>query len=78
MVAFFQTHKQDNRWLPKAEQEEGIGIRLGRHGRAVDGSILVGRMMGTPDDVDRLIDELIANLEQVRREAKLELAAGAG
>jgi len=74
MIPFFQIHVQDNRWLPKDAQEDGVGIRLGRHGRAVDGSILVGRLMTSPVDVDRLIDEMIADLERVRRQAKLELA----
>lgn len=73
MSLFFQTFRPDNRWLPKDAHEEGISIRLSRHGRAVDGSILVGRLMKSSADVDGLVDELIAELEQVRRQAKREL-----
>jgi hypothetical protein len=47
---------------------------LSRHGRAVDGSILVGPLMKSSAEVDGLVDELIAELEQVRRQAKRELA----
>jgi hypothetical protein len=73
MVSFFQIHLPANQWLPKDAQEEGVGIRLGRHGRAIDGSILIGPMMTTPAEVDRIVDQLIADLEQVRRAAKQEL-----
>lgn len=74
MSSFFQIHLPANPWLPKDQQEDGVGIRVGRHGPAVDGSILVGPMMTTAAQVDRVIDELIADLEKVRRQAKQELA----
>ena len=75
MAAAFQLHIPNNAWLPdEASDRTTVGIRLGQHGYAIDGSILVGSLMGNAEEVDANIDHLIQELEAVRIKAKQELA----
>lgn len=59
--------------LSDAPEGPSVGIRLGQHGYAIDGSILVGPMMASDRDIDKTIDALIDELEKVRKQAKKEL-----
>jgi hypothetical protein len=77
MASVFQLHVPNSIWAP-ADQADGpsVGIRLGQHGYAIDGSIIVGPLMSSPTEVDRTVDALIAELESIRKQAKRELAGG--
>jgi len=74
MPHVFQLHLPNTGWaLFDITSEPGVGIRLGQHGYAIDGSISVGPMMHNEADVDNTINRLIAELEIVRTQAKQEL-----
>ena len=74
MPHVFQLHFPNTGWaLFDITSEPGVGIRLGQHGYAIDGSIIVGPMMHNEADVDNTINRLIAELEIVRTQAKQEL-----
>lgn len=74
MPHVFQLHLPNTGWSLFGEADEpGIGIRLGQHGYAIDGSIIIGPILHTEADVDSAIDHLIAELERVRLQAKREL-----
>lgn len=55
-------------------------IFLATHGKDSDGKITIASQITTPEDVDHKIDELIQNLERIRKEAKevLEIWGGGG
>jgi len=75
MPHVFQLHLPNTGWaLFDDDEEPGVGIRLGQHGYAIDGSIILGPMMHTGAEVDATIDRLIEELEKVRAQAKRELA----
>ena len=75
MASVFQLHLPNTFWAPSDPSEAAsVGIRLGQHGYAIDGSIIVGPMMSSPAEVDRTIDTLVAELESLRGQAKRELA----
>ena len=74
MPHVFQLHLPNTGWaLFDLMAEPGVGIRLGQHGYAIDGSIIVGPMMHSEADVDNTVNRLIAELETVRAQAKREL-----
>jgi len=74
MALIFHLHVPNNIWLPN-DISDGpmVGIRLGQHGYAIDGSIIVGSLMSNAQEVDATIDNLIAELESIRAQAKQEL-----
>lgn len=76
MAAVFQLNIPNALWQP-AEVPKGpaVGIRLGQHGYAGDGSITIGPYMTSAAEVDRTIDALIAELEKIRELGKQELSA---
>ncbi|MCO5762903.1 MAG: hypothetical protein EP309_04115 [Gammaproteobacteria bacterium] len=74
MAHVFQLHLPNTGWVLFGESEEpGVGIRLGQHGYAIDGSILIGPILHSEADVDATVDRLITELESVRAQAKREL-----
>lgn len=74
MASIFQLHIPNNIWLPNdAPVRPTVGIRLGQHGYAIDGSIIVGSLMSNSQEVDSTVDNLIAELERIRVKAKQEL-----
>lgn len=75
MPHVFQLHLPNTGWTLFGDDEEpGVGIRLGQHGYAIDGSIILGPMMHTDAEVDATVNRLIEELEKVRAQAKRELA----
>jgi len=74
MPHVFQLHLPNTCWaLFGVTEEPGVGIRLGQHGYAIDGSIIVGPIIHSDAEVDTTINRLIAELETIRAQAKQEL-----
>lgn len=74
MPHVFQLHHPNTGWaLIGASDQPAVGIRLGQHGYAIDGSIILGPIMHSDAEVDATIDRLIAELENIRIQAKGEL-----
>lgn len=74
MATVFQLHTPNSAWMPAdASDRLTVGIRLGRHGYAIDGSILIGPLMASAREIDATVDSLIAELESIRAMAKQEL-----
>jgi hypothetical protein len=74
MATFFQVHVPNSIWSPSASKDgPSVGIRLGQHGYAIDGSIIVGPLMASEKEIDATIDTLVKQLESLRREAKQAL-----
>jgi len=74
MASVFRLHIPNNIWLPNDPSDvPTVGIRLGQHGYAIDGSIIVGSLMSSAHEVDATVDNLIAELECIRMKAKQEL-----
>jgi hypothetical protein len=74
MASVFQLHIPNAVWLPDAQSDRpAVGIRLGQHGYAIDGSIIVGPLMTDASQLDTEIDRLIAELEALRAPAKQAL-----
>lgn len=74
MASVFQLHIPNTLWLPSdAPDLPTVGIRLGQHGYAIDGSITIGAIMSNAQEVDATVDRLIAELEYIRIKAKQTL-----